>query len=373
MTPDEIDVGLTSRGLREGQKVFSSRYTLVRVLGRGGMGVVWLARDEKLGRQAALKFLPELLVHDRLALDELKRETSRCLELTHPHIVRIYDFVEDEPRSLACIAMEYVDGDNLSAMRLEKPHRHFEVDDIRAWIGHLCDALAYAHERAQVVHRDLKPANLMLNSRGELKVTDFGIARSLLDSVTRVSGARSGASGTIAYMSPQQALGERTSPLDDVYAVGATTYDLLTGKPPFFSGEILAQLREKVPPPMTARREEFRSAGAPIPREWEENRRSLPRQESRRPPAKHRRSRRAARPSDRIGRANAASAINSTSKRPSSGAATSTSAGRPSLRHSRAGARCRWSGLVVRRRATAARRKRSPRPRECRRATAAGG
>ena len=154
------------------------------------MGIVWLAHDEELERDVALKFLPDLMVQDRALLDQLKRETKRCLELTHPHIVRIYDFVHDE-RS-GCISMEYVDGETLSNLRAEKEQKVFEPNDLRV-DGQLCDALDYAHNRAKVIHRDLKPANLMVNQRGDLKVSDFGIARSLADSATRLTMDRAGA------------------------------------------------------------------------------------------------------------------------------------------------------------------------------------
>ena len=187
-----------------GQIVFG-RYTLVKVLGRGGMGIVWLARDEELERDVALKFLPDLMIQDRALLDQLKRETKRCLELTHPHIVRIHDFVHDE-RS-GCISMEYVDGETLSKLRAEKEQKVFEPHELAGWIAQLCDALDYAHNHAKVIHRDLKPANLMVNKRGDLKVTDFGIARSLADSATRLTGEQ-GRSGTLVYMSPQQLNGE---------------------------------------------------------------------------------------------------------------------------------------------------------------------
>src|SRR5215467_820209 len=167
-----------------GQVVFG-RYTLTKVLGRGGMGVVWLARDEELERDVALKFLPDLMIQDRALLDQLKHETKRCLELTHPHIVRIHDFVHDE-RS-ACISMEYVDGETLSNLRAEKERKVFEPHEIAVWITQLCDALDYAHNRARVIHRDLKPSNLMVNRQGDLKITDFGIARSLADSVSQLT------------------------------------------------------------------------------------------------------------------------------------------------------------------------------------------
>src|SRR5438874_11072909 len=101
----------TTRDFSGGQKVFN-RYTLIKTLGRGGMGVVWLARDDELERDVALKFLPELIILDRARLADLKRETKRSLELTHKNIVRIYDFVNDE--TSGCISMEYIDGDTLS-------------------------------------------------------------------------------------------------------------------------------------------------------------------------------------------------------------------------------------------------------------------
>src|SRR5262249_7837132 len=157
----------------------------VKVLGRGGMGIVWLARDEELEREVALKFLPDLMIQDRALLDQLKHETKRCLELTHPHIVRIHDFVHDE-RS-GCISMEYVDGETLSNLRAEKEQKVFEPHELASWTVQLCDALDHAHNRAKVIHRDLKPANLMVNQRGDLKITDFGIARSLADSATRLT------------------------------------------------------------------------------------------------------------------------------------------------------------------------------------------
>ena len=122
------------------------------------------------------------------------------------------------------------------------------------------------------MHRDLKPANLMVNRRGDLKVTDFGIACSLSDSVSKLTmqQGKRGKSGTLVYMSPQQLEGERGTPLDDIYSVGASIYELLTSKPPFYSGNIDHQIREKVPPPMTQRRQELEIEGGPIDARWEQ-------------------------------------------------------------------------------------------------------
>src|SRR6266576_2706089 len=231
------------------------------------MGIVWLAHDKELERNVALKFLPDLMVLDRTLLDQLKRETKRCLELTHPHIVRIHDFVHDE-RS-GCISMEYVDGETLSNLRAEKEQKVFEPDEIAGWVTQLCEALDYAHNRARVIHRDLKPSNLMVHQRGDLKITDFGIARSLADSASRLT-AEQGRSGTLVYMSPQQLGGERSTHLDDIYSLGATIYELLTSKPPFYSGNIDRQICERVAPSMTERRKELDIEPAFVPKIWEE-------------------------------------------------------------------------------------------------------
>jgi serine/threonine protein kinase len=257
---------VTLREFVSGQKLFN-RYRLVKTLGRGGMGVVWLARDEELERDVALKFLPELIIHDRAVLGDLKRETRRSLELTHKNIVRIYDFIHDE--TSGCISMEYVDGDTLSNLRADKPHKIFEPEELADWVSQLCDALDYAHGHARIVHRDLKPANLMVNQRSDLKVADFGIARSLSDSVSKLT-MQHGKSGTLVYMSPQQLEGERGTPLDDIYSIGASVYELLTSKPPFYSGNVDRQIREKIPPRMTDRRKELEIEGDPIDEAWEE-------------------------------------------------------------------------------------------------------
>jgi hypothetical protein len=255
----------TTRDFANGQKVFN-RYTLIKTLGRGGMGVVWLAHDDELERNVALKFLPELIVHDRAVLGDMKRETRRSLDLTHKNIVRIYDFVHSEQSG--CISMEYVDGDTLSNLRADKPHKVFEAHDLKEWTSQLCDALDYAHNHARIIHRDLKPANLMVNTRGDLKVSDFGISRSLSDSVSMLT-MEQGRSGTLVFMSPQQLDGERGSHLDDIYSFGATVYELITSKPPFSSGNVDRQIREKIPPPMSDRRKELEIEGEPIDEAWE--------------------------------------------------------------------------------------------------------
>src|SRR5437764_9446747 len=165
--------------------------------------------------------------------------------------------------------MEYIDGETLSNLRAEKEQKAFEPDEIASWTSQLCEALDYAHHHAKVIHRDLKPANLMVNQRGDLKVSDFGIARSLGDSVSRLT-MEQGRSGTLVYMSPQQLGGERGTHLDDIYSLGASVYELLTSKPPFYSGNIDRQIHERVAPSMTERRKELDIEPAFVPQDGED-------------------------------------------------------------------------------------------------------
>ena len=251
-----------------GQRLFE-RYVLKFLAGRGGMGVVWCALDERLDLEVALKFLPEIILDDPVALEDLRKETKRCLQLTHPNIVRIYDFVDDG--ETGAIAMEFVKGQALNKLKGDQRDHHFEVAQLHPLVVQLCDTLAYAHTGPGIVHRDVKPANLILTDSNELKVTDFGIARNITDSVSRLSVRANDSSGTPGYMSPQQAMGDRPSVADDVYSVGATLYDLLTSRPPFYAGDIPLQILNKVPPSVAERRVELgHIGGQSVPAVWEE-------------------------------------------------------------------------------------------------------
>ena len=252
--PDDKPVDATLAALEPGFLVGSGRFTLVRVIGRGGMGVVWLARDESLREDVALKFLPTEIRFDAVALDDLRRETARARKLTHPNIIRIHDLFKDDRD--AFISMEYVDGPNLGDLRIEQSGRVFTWRFLEPLVKQLCEALDYAHSE-KVIHRDLKPANMMLDSRGRLKLSDFGIAAQVSDSVTRVSMLRHGQSGTITHMSPQQMDGKLPQATDDIYALGATLYELLTSQTPFFTGDIPYQVRNLLPQPIHDRIEEL--------------------------------------------------------------------------------------------------------------------
>jgi len=237
--PDDAARHSSLLGLEAGFLVGGGRFTLRRLLGRGGMGVVWLARDEQLEEDVALKFLPPEIRHDARALDDLRRETSRSRKLTHPNIIRIHDLYKAEHE--AFISMEYVDGPNLADLQVQQPDRVFAWTYVEPLVKQLCEALDYAHSES-IIHRDLKPANMMLDRRSRLKLADFGIAALVTDSVARIS-MRHAQSGTSTYMSPQQMDGRLPQVTDDIYALGATLYDLLTSQPPFFSGDIPHQVR----------------------------------------------------------------------------------------------------------------------------------
>jgi formylglycine-generating enzyme required for sulfatase activity len=252
-------------GLAAGRRVFG-RYVLETEVGRGGMGVVWRARDDELERAVALKFLPEVVAGDVEAVRDLKRETRRCLELTHPYIVRVYDFVAEA--AAAAIAMELVDGQSLARRKAAARNGCLEVGELAPLAAQICTAMDYAHRLAKVVHRDLKPANILVTRDNVAKITDFGIARSLSDTHTRLTGRAGQTSGTLAYMSPQQLLGGDPSPADDIYALGATLYELLVGKPPFVTGDLPSQIREVAPKRLNERRV---GMGLPaLPAAWEE-------------------------------------------------------------------------------------------------------
>jgi serine/threonine protein kinase len=265
--PDDFDptADATLKLLIAGQRVFG-RYVLERVLGRGGMGVVWKAHDDALDKDVALKFILEAYAQSPEAVAGLKRETRRCQELRHAGIVAIYDLQQENGR--VAVSMEYVEGATLSALKAARANGCFDPAEVLPWIEQLVEALNYAHGEARVVHRDLKPSNLILTNAGRLKVMDFGIAQQLSETMSGLPGSRSGGV-TPPYGSPQQLMGERARVADDVYSLGATIYDLLTGRPPFFRGQIDLQVLEVVPPPMAERRQELEHQGAPIPRGWE--------------------------------------------------------------------------------------------------------
>jgi len=253
--------------LRPG-KVFAL-FELQRELDIRSTGAVWLAEDlvrRQVG-QVALKFLPDLIVSDKTAVVELKNEIRRRIALKHPNILRVYDLLENKGR--VAIQMEYLDGQSLSRLRLSRPNQIFEVRDLEKWVKELCEALEYAHKDVGLIDGDIVPGNLIVDLAGNLKLKDFGIGNCITDSMSRLM-VNHHTSETLPYKSPQRAAGGEPAITDDLYSLGATLYELLTGKPPFYAGDIGAQVSGKVPPSMTERRAELGIKGEPIPKNWEE-------------------------------------------------------------------------------------------------------
>ena len=206
----------------------AGRYTLVRELGQGGMGAVYLGTDVKLGREVAIKVLPPS-TRAYLGPERFQREVQLAAKLSHPHIVPLFE--ADEIEGFLYYVMEYVEGESL-AQRLER-EGPLALDEAVRIIAEVGDALQYAHERG-IVHRDIKPANILL-SGGHALVTDFGIAKSLAEADQGMTLTGTGVTvGTAAYMSPEQASGEkRIDARSDVYALAAVLYEMLAGEPPF--------------------------------------------------------------------------------------------------------------------------------------------
>lgn len=237
-----------------GRVVGGARYSLIRPLGQGGMGVVWLASDQVLREEVALKFLPPEVQHNPVSLEDLRREALKSRKLTHPNIVRIHDLCSVAGET-PFISMEYVNGPNLQSLQAEQPGCVLQWAFLKPIMRQLCDALDYAHGEG-VIHRDLKPGNMMLDARGRLKLADFGLSAVISDTLSRVSREQR-PSGTLAYMSPQQMAGYKPHPTDDIYSLGATLYDMLTSRPPFFRGDMWSQVQQMPPTPLEERLAEF--------------------------------------------------------------------------------------------------------------------
>ena len=217
--------------------IFAGRYEIMRVLGQGGMGAVYQARDRELDRIIALKVIRPELATDPAILARFKQELILARNITHKNVVRIYDL--GESNGIRFITMEYVDGQDLRT--LLRQHGKFSPQQAIGMMEQVCRALDCAHTEG-VIHRDLKPQNIMRDSQSRIVVMDFGLARSLGDSGLTQTGA---IVGTMEYMSPEQALGATLDQRSDIFSVGLIFYELLTGKAPYHAETAIASLMKR--------------------------------------------------------------------------------------------------------------------------------
>jgi predicted Ser/Thr protein kinase len=235
------------------ERALSAHYELDSEIGRGGMGVVYRAKDRRLKRTVAIKVLPPELAFRSEIKTRFLREAEMAAQLNHPNIVDIY--AVDEAGGIVFFVMAYITGDNVA--KLLHDHGALSIDQTRRILRDVADALAYAHERG-VIHRDIKPDNILIDAdSGRPMVTDFGIARAVSEGETRLT-ATGIAIGTPTYMSPEQAAGERAiDGRSDLYSLGILGYQMLSGEPPFVANSTPAILVKHVserPVPIEQRR-----------------------------------------------------------------------------------------------------------------------
>ncbi len=231
------------------------RYEIRSKLGAGGMGEVYLAEDSQLGRRVAIKLLPPETISDEHARKRLIREARAVAALDHPNICSIYEVSEADGRSF--IAMQYIEGETLDLRLRRKP---VELRETLTLASQIADALTEAHSHG-IIHRDIKPANVIISSRGQAKVMDFGLAKVIQQAQAIESEADTEALlstpgailGTVPYMSPEQVRGEALDARSDIFSFGVVLYEMLSGRQPFASESAAATISAMLthePPPL---------------------------------------------------------------------------------------------------------------------------
>ncbi|UCD93865.1 MAG: protein kinase [Candidatus Zixiibacteriota bacterium] len=228
-----------------------SHYTIIRKVGSGGMADVYLARDNKLNREVVLKFLSNRYAADREFKTRFKREAQLAASLKHPNVVHIYEVSEHRGRTF--IAMEYCEGPSLDDY-IES--RRLSQEEILNPAIDICEGLKEAHESG-IVHRDIKPSNILLDSRGQIKILDFGLAAARGD---KAAYDRSTTCGTISYMSPEQTRSRQVDHRSDLFSFGVVLYQMITGRPPFtgeYEAAVSYAIVNETPVPVCELREDL--------------------------------------------------------------------------------------------------------------------
>ena len=226
--------------------VLEDRYEILEELGRGGMGIVFKALDRSLEMNVAIKVLPPELCGSKRAIKDLKREAKMAMQLNHPGIMALRHFADSG--AVKFLVMELLEGQTLEDKLVEE--EILDVPEVCELASQIGEALDFAHS-AKVVHRDIKPANIFLKEKGDsfaVSLMDFGIARQIKDSMSRVSKVDT--SGTLCYISPEQMRGKRADGRADIYSLAASLYECMAGHPPFYRGTISFQILNEKPAPI---------------------------------------------------------------------------------------------------------------------------